>query len=283
MGFWKTVGAFLSVAALTILPLKAVGSEAAFDCGSMACDHIEVDANNQASLQSGAKMYMNYCMGCHALQYARYERTANDMGVPIELFNGNLKFEGMSGQIAGAAKIGDLMENAMSEDMAKRWFGAAPPDLTLVARARGTNWLYTYLRNFHADPSRPYGVNNKVFKDVGMPHVLLELQGMTECAPGPVHAANGGIKRDEQTGKEELFGEDGKAHNPCGRLAIVEAGKMNPQEYDQAVYDLVNFLAYVAEPMAEDRKRIGIYVLLFIALFFVFTYLLNREYWKDVH
>jgi len=193
------------------------------------------------------------------------------------------KFEGMSGEIDGTAKIGDLMENAMTEDMATQWFGAAPPDLTLVARARGTNWLYTYLRNFHSDPSRPYGVNNKVFKDVGMPHVLLELQGKTECAPGPVHAANGGVKRDEHTGEDELYGEDGKAHNPCGRLAVVEAGKMNPEEYDQAVYDLVNFLAYIAEPIAEDRKRIGVYVLLFIALFGVFTYLLNREYWKDVH
>ncbi len=116
-----------------------------------------------------------------------------------------------------------------------------------------------------------------------MPHVLLELQGLTKCAPGPVMAANGGVKRDELTGEEVLYDDEGHALNPCGRLEIIEEGKLTPEEYDQLVYDLVNFLAYVAEPMAEDRKRLGIYVLLFIALFFVFAYLLNREYWKDVH
>ncbi|MFA7553784.1 MAG: cytochrome b N-terminal domain-containing protein [Spongiibacteraceae bacterium] len=283
LGFWKSIGVLLALVLLVALPLKAVGAEAGLDCGTIKCDTIAVDAHDKVSLQSGAKMYMNYCMACHSMQYARYERTANDIGVPIELFESNLKFDGMSGQIEGSAKIGDLMGNAMSEAMAKKWFGAAPPDLTLVARARGSDWLYTYLRNFHADPSRPYGVNNRVFKDVGMPHVLLELQGMTECAPGPSHAANGGIKRDELTGEEVLFDESGKAFHPCGRLAVVDEGAMTAEEFDKSIYDLVNFLAYVAEPMHEDRKRIGIYVLLFIALFFVFTYLLNREYWKDVH
>ncbi len=283
MGFWKSMGVLLLIALLSIIPLKAVGAETAFDCGTMACDHIDVDANNKASLQSGAQVYMNYCMGCHSLQYARYERTAVDLDIPLELFEGNLKFEGMSGQIDGTSRIGDLMENAMPEDMAKRWFGAAPPDLTLVARSRGSNWLYTYLRNFYMDPNRPYGVNNRVFKDVGMPHVLLELQGTTECAPGSVHAANGGVKRDELTGAEVLYDEAGAALNPCGRLTIVEEGKMDAAQFDGAMYDLVNFLAYVAEPIVEDRKRLGIYVLLFITLFFVFAYLLNREYWKDVH
>ena len=278
MGFWKTLGSLIAIALLCLVPLTAVGASAKVDL-----DHIEVDATDKASLQKGAQLYMNYCIGCHSMQYARYERTANDIGVPVELFEGNLKFEGMSGEIEGAAKIGDLMENAMPKPMAKKWFGAAPPDLTLVARSRGADWLYTYLRTFHADPSRPYGVNNKTFKDVGMPHVLLELQGMTECAPGTAKAANGGIKRDELTGEEVLFAEDGSALNPCGRLVVTEPGLLTPEEYDQAIYDLVNFMAYVAEPMVEDRKRIGIYVLLFITLFFVFAYLLNREYWKDIH
>jgi ubiquinol-cytochrome c reductase cytochrome b subunit len=116
-----------------------------------------------------------------------------------------------------------------------------------------------------------------------MPHVLLELQGVTACAPGPVHAKNGGLKRDPLSGEEVLFGDDGKALNPCGRLAVTENGAMNEEEFDRTVYDLVNFLGYVAEPMAEDRKRIGGFVLLFISLFFIVTYLLNREYWKDVH
>jgi ubiquinol-cytochrome c reductase cytochrome b subunit len=173
-------------------------------------------------------------------------------------------------------KIGSLMENAMDETMAKVWFGATPPDLTLVSRARQPEWLYTYLRTFYKDDSRPYGVNNKVFKDVGMPHVLLELQGMQECAMGPVKAANGGVKRDPLTGEDIL-------EEPCGRLKVAEPGSMTTEEFDTAMYDLVNFLAYTAEPMAKDRERIGLYTLLFIALFTVFAALLNREYWKDVH
>lgn len=276
MGFWGSLGALLLIAVLSIIPLKAVGSESTFNCGTMACDSIEVDASDKASLQSGAKYYMNYCMGCHSLQYGRYERTANDIGVPVELFEEKLKFD-------TSARIGDLMENAMSEKAGKKWFGAAPPDLTLVSRARQPEWLYTYLRTFYVDSSRPWGVNNKVFPDVGMPHVMLELQGLQDCAPGPVHAANGGIKRDPLTGEDLLYKEDGQALAPCGRLAVIEQGQLSPEEFDQAIYDLVNFLAYVAEPMVEDRKRIGVYVLLFITLFFVFAYLLNREYWKDVH
>lgn len=283
LGFWGTIGAFILVAALSVIPLKAAGAESAFDCGTIACDQIDIDISNKASLQRGASLYMNYCMGCHGMKYARYERTANDLGIPVDLFEENLKFDGMSGKMEGGAKIGDLMKNAMTEDMGKKWFGAAPPDLTLVARSRGTDWLYTYLRTFYVDPSRPWGVNNKVFPDVGMPHALLELQGLQDCAPGPVLAANGGIRRDPLTSEDVLYAEDGSELNPCGRLAVVEQGTMDAEQYDQAMYDLVNFLAYVAEPMALDRKRIGVYVLLFLTILFVFTFLLNREYWKDVH
>jgi ubiquinol-cytochrome c reductase cytochrome b subunit len=173
-------------------------------------------------------------------------------------------------------KIGALMNNAMDDRTAKGWFGATPPDLTLVSRARQPEWLYTYLRNFHRDDSRPYGVNNRVFKDVGMPHVMLELQGMQECAMGPVKAHNGGVKRDPLTGSDIL-------EEPCGQLAVTEAGAMDPEEFDAEIYDLVNFLAYTAEPMVAKRQRIGIFALLLISLFFVFAWLLNREYWKDVH
>jgi ubiquinol-cytochrome c reductase cytochrome b subunit len=153
----------------------------------------------------------------------------------------------------------------------------------LVARARGPEWLHTYLRNFYADDSRPYGVNNRVFPDVGMPHVLEELQGLQECAPGPVHDVNGGNLRDKLTGENKLFDNGGKALSPCGDYTLVREGSLAADEYDAVVYDLVNFLEYMAEPIQAKRKQMGIYVLLFIALFFVFTYLLNREYWKDVH
>jgi len=276
MGTWKSLGVLILVALLTFLPLKAVAAGSGFSCGTMDCDSMEPNLKDKASLQSGAKYYMNYCMGCHSLQYARYERTANDLDIPVELFSANLMLD-------SNAKIGQLMTSAMAEKPAKKWFGAAPPDLTLVARARNPEWLYTYLRNFYHDPSRPWGVNNKVFPDVGMPHVLLELQGLKECAPGPVHAANGGILRDPLTGQDILYGEDGKALNPCGGLNSVTEGSMSTEEYDAAVYDLVNFLTYVAEPMAEDRKRLGVYVLMFIAFLFIFAFLLNREYWKDIH
>ncbi len=269
IGFWGSIAGLLLILALTVVPLKAVAAESAYDCGSIPCAPFVADPQDKASLQHGAKMYMNYCMGCHSLQYSRYNRVAADLGIPEDLFEANLKFD-------PDVKMGAFMGNAMDKGEAKKWFGAAPPDLTLVSRARQPEWLYTYLLSFYKDDSRPYGVNNKVFKDVGMPHALLELQGMQECAPGPVKAHNGGVKRDPLTGEDIL-------EDPCGKFEITFAGEMTPEEYDSAVYDLVNFLAYVAEPMKTDRHRIGVYTLLFIALFTVFAWLLNREYWKDVH
>lgn len=276
MGFWKSMLVLLVVALLTILPLRAAGAESAFDCGTVACDQIDLDITDKASLQGGAQTYMNYCMGCHSLQYGRYQRAADDLGIPADLFEEHLKFD-------RSAKIGALMTNSMAAEDAKKWFGAAPPDLTLVARARSPEWLYTYLRTFHKDESRPWGVNNKVFKDVGMPHVLAELQGMPECAPGPVHAENGGILRDQLTGEDILYGDDGEALNPCGSFTYSPEGALSPDEYDKVIYDLVNFLEYMGEPVQAKRKQIGVYVLAFIVLFFIFAYLLNREYWKDVH
>jgi ubiquinol-cytochrome c reductase cytochrome b subunit len=268
MGFWKTLGAVVIVALLSVIPLKAVGAESAFKCGTMECDEVNIDFTDKASLQSGAATYMNYCMGCHSLKYSRYERVANDLGIPVELALENFIFDD--------TKVGALMENSMPQKAAKRWFGAAPPDLSLMSRARQPEWLYTYLRNFYVDQSRPYGVNNRVFKDVGMPHVMLDLQGYTECGPGPVKAANGGIKRDIITGEPILEGE-------CGQLNIVKEGTMSADEFDTTIRDLVNFMAYVAEPMALDRKRIGIYTMFFLVVLLVFALLLNREYWKDVH
>jgi len=269
IGFWGSMGALLLILALTVLPLKAVAAGSEYACGTMPCDEFVANPRDKASLQRGAQVYMNYCMGCHSLQYSRYNRVAEDLGIPEDLFQANLMFD-------PDVKIGALMHNAMDKGHAKKWFGVAPPDLTLVSRARQPEWLYTYLRTFYRDDSRPYGVNNKVFKDVGMPHVLLELQGMQECAPGPVKAHNGGVKRDPLTGEDIL-------EDPCGKFSIPVPGLMTPPQFDAAMYDLVNFMAYEAEPMVVDRQRIGTFTLLFIALFTVFAWLLNREYWKDVH
>ena len=268
IGFWGSMGGLVLIGILTFLPLEAAGSESDFNCGGIECDEIVVNPHDMPSLQNGAKLYMNYCYGCHSLKYSRYNRIADDLGIPEDLMQANLMFD-------PSEKTGALMENAMDDDLAKVWFGATPPDLTLVSRARKPEWLYTYLRNFYKDESRPYGVNNRVFKDVGMPHMLLELQGMQECASGPVKAHNGGVKRDPLTGEDLLL-------DPCGNFTIAEAGLMTPDEYDVAMYDLVNFLAYTAEPIVAKRQRIGVYVLLFIVLFTIFAWLLNREYWKDV-
>ncbi len=262
---------FFTAVVLTLMPLATLAATGS----GWELDRIQVDVNDHESLQRGARHYMNYCMGCHSLQYERYQRMATAFNIPEEMVEEYLKFD-------PSARIGDLMQNAMRDADAKQWFGVVPPDLTLASRARGVDWLYTYLRTFYADPSRPYGVNNKVFPDVGMPHVLVELQGLQQCAPGPVRAANGGIRRDPITNKELLYGEDGEPLNPCGRLEVVQAGLLSSAEYDQLVYDLVNFLNFMGEPMQQERQRIGVYVLLFLALLFVFAWLLNREYWKDI-
>jgi len=267
IGAWKTIGAILVIATMVILPIKAVGSEGK-SCGTINCDPFEPQLNNDASLQRGAQLAVNYCMGCHSFKYSRWERVADDLNIPHQMMLDNMIFSGQ--------KIGELMDIAMPSDKAKEWFGATPPDLTLVARSRSPEWVYTYLRHFYADPSRPLGVNNKVYKDVGMPHALLDLQGLAECIPGSSLATNGGIKRDLLTGEDVL-------DNPCGGYEIIKAGILAPEEYDAAVFDLVNFLTYVAEPMAEQRKHIGKMVLLFLLLLMVPVMLLNREYWKGIH
>ena len=210
-------------------------------------DSFKADLHDQPSLQSGANTYLNYCVGCHSLKFQRYGRTAKDLGIPDEVASELLIFTGQ--------KLGDHITSAMPPDKAKNWFGGPPPDLTMVARTRGGEWLYNYLRTFYLDDSRPLGVNNKVFANVGMPNVLIGLQGVVdeECA-------------DDHC---ELVLEEG-------------TGSLSPEEFDKTIYDLVNFLTYVGEPYALERQRIGVYVLLFLVILFGFAYLLNREYWKDV-
>ncbi|HEY7886254.1 MAG TPA: cytochrome c1, partial [Cellvibrionaceae bacterium] len=253
---------------LVIVPIKAVGAETAFKCGSIPCDQMQPDLKNQASLQRGAKYFMNYCMGCHSAKFSRYGRVADDLGIPPELMMENLVFSDQA--------IGDLMDISMSAADAKKFFGVMPPDLTLVARARSPEWLYTYLRNFYKDETRPFGVNNRVFANVGMPHAMVELQGLPECGPGPKLNAAGKPERDSVG--------DVVIDEHCGSLVEGELeGSMSAEEFDLAMFDLVNFLEYIAEPARLDRERIGIFVLLFLVVFFIFAYLLNREYWKGIH
>lgn len=244
---------------LFIAFLPALGLAAG---ASVPLDDFEADHTNKASLQRGAQTFTNYCMGCHSMQYARYKRVADDLGIPPELYEENLIFTG--------AKIGELMKNAMNPEMAADWFGAPPPDLTLETRLRGEDWVYSYLRGFYKDESRPLGVNNVVFPNVGMPHVMVGLQGL--CAVKP----NIGV----EPSVEPLSGNINNA-DVCPQYAI--EGSMTGAEFDQAMYDLTNFMSYMGDPIKLERERLGIFVLIFVAIFFVFAYLLNREYWKDVH
>ena len=245
-------------------------------------DHMEPNLEEQASLQRGAKTYLNFCMGCHSLKYQRYQRTAVDLGIPADLMMEHMVFE-------PSAQIGSLMENTMSVDNAKQWFGSIPPDLTLYTMLKGgPEYLYTYMRVFYEDETRPMGVNNLLYENVAMPHPLVELQGLQRkvCREIPRLADNGGEMRDRLTGDpvmEEQCGND-LIQRGFSPLELVEGtGTLTPEEYDQLIYDLSNFLYYTADPSRLERERIGIYVLLFLAFFFVFTWLLGREYTKDQH
>jgi len=228
------------------------------------------DLQNLPSLQNGWRLYVNYCLGCHSLQYQRYERTADDLGVPHDIALEQLVFTGQ--------KIGEQMTSAMRPELASQWFGAPPPDLTMVARTRGEEWLYNYLKTFYLDDSRPFGVNNKVFPNVGMPNVLQELQGLQreDCQQMPKRAGNGGEERDPLTGASVT-------EQRCDQLVVEQgSGQLSGEEFDQAIYDIVNFLYYTGEPSRLERHRTGVFVLLFLVILFVFTYLLGREYQKDV-
>lgn len=230
------------------------------------------DLENMPSLQNGMRLYVNYCLGCHSLQFQRYERTVDYMGIPHDVALEKLVFSGQ--------KIGDLMTNAMDPEKAKGWFGAAPPDLTMVAKVRSPEWIYNYLLTFYQDDERPLGANNKVFPNVGMPNVLMELQGVQReaCIQVPKIAENGGEMRDPLVPGKAITEEK------CGQLVLDEGtGLYTAEEFDAAIYDLTNFLYYVGEPTRLERHRIGVYVILFLIILACFTYLLNREYWKDVH
>lgn len=241
--------------------------------GGVHLDEMKVDLEDNASLQRGAKYFANYCMGCHSTKFARYNRVARDLGISEDAMSENLIFSGEN--------IGMLMKIAMRPEDSKKWFGATPPDLTLVARVRGADWIYTYLRSFYADDTRPYGVNNAVFKDVGMPHVLEELQG--KQVKGCASVVTG---FDPLTGREleeDSCAKKDHEDNPVEVLYLEEEGQLDAKGFDKAVADLTNFLVYMAEPMALERRSIGFWVLLFLAILFIPVYYLNREFWRGIH
>ena len=223
---------------------------------SVPLDKANYDLTDKASLQNGAKLFTEFCMGCHGLKYHRYQRTFDDLAIPYDLGQEYLQITG--------DKVGDHMVNAMPSADGAQWFGAAVPDLTLVSRVRGADWIYTYLRSFYADANRPFGVNNTVFPDVGMPHVLEPLQGLP-------------------TKTYEMRLVDGSEKSVYVGLKSDGSGQLSAAEYDAAVLDLVNYLVYTGEPTRLESEAIGRGVLVFILIFFVLVYLLKKDYWREVH
>lgn len=219
----------------------------------------EPDTGNEASVQRGARNFMNYCSGCHSMQHLRYSRMGADLGIPEDLLQANLMFT--------SEKTGDPIKSAMPAASAQ-WFGAAPPDLTVETRMRGPDWVYNYLMTFYVDETRPLGTNNLMLPGASMPHVLGELQGWQ-------------VKEEAAPAEAEAEGGHGAHAGPTFKLA--SKGKMDADEYEKFVADTVNFMAYAAEPGRADRVSTGVKVMLFLVLFTILAYLLKREYWKDVH
>ena len=250
----------LSIVLFGISPAKA--SEHAYPLES-----VKNNLRDKASLQRGAQVYMNHCLGCHSLEYTRYIQLGEYLGIQGEdgkvlekLVQDNLNFV--------TDKVTDKVINSMHTKDAAKWFGTPPPDLTLVTRVRGKDWVYTYLKSFYVDETRPWGVNNAVFPDVAMPHVLLDLQGQQEGVFKTVYVTEEG----QRIGKPVLEG-----------LKVSTQGELDPKAYDATMTDLVNFLEFIGEPVKEKRTRLGVFVVLFLVVLTVFLYALKREFWKDVH
>lgn len=245
------------------LPFAAAAVEGDKSCGRVECDRVTIDLSDQASLQRGARLFVNYCLSCHGASHMRYERMGQDLGIPEELLRENLMFT--------TDRVGDRMTVAMRAEDAADWFGTRPPDLTLVTRWRSPEWVYTFLRSFYRDPGSETGWNNLVFPNVAMPHVLYELQGEQRAVYETVAQAAGAE-------------QNGEAETPVFRgFELDEPGSRTPQEFDRDIRDLTNFLVYLGEPAKLVRYRVGVYVLVFLAVFLFVAYLLKKEYWKDIH
>ena len=246
------------IAVLALVPALAVASEASFPL-----QHAPDRSTNLSALQNGAKLFVNYCLNCHAAASMRYNRL-RDIGLTDEQIKNNLLFTG--------DKVGDLMKVSLTNKDAKEWFGASPPDLSVIARAKasgagtGADYLYTYMRTFYKDDTRPNGWNNMAFPNVGMPHVLWELQG--------VNTAKYEEKKDPHNA--------GKTVHAFAGFEQVKPGKMTALEYDIAVADLVGYLQWMAEPAQDTRKRLGVWVVLFMSILVLLAWRLNASFWKEV-
>ncbi len=213
------------------------------------------DLGDPASLQRGAALYMNYCAGCHSLKYLRYSRIGEDLGLTEQEVMDNLNLTG--------AKYGETVLTALTPTHANEWFGKMPPDLSVISRVRGSDWIYTYLKSFYLDESRPLGWNNTLFPNASMPNPLWQLQGLQHAEYGKPDAATG------------------EAH--VERLVLKQSGSVDTAQFDQVARDITAFLEYAGEPAALKRQSMGVWVILFLAAFTFLAWLLKKEYWKDVH
>jgi ubiquinol-cytochrome c reductase cytochrome c1 subunit len=245
------------LAVLALVPACAMANQ-----GGFPLDHAP-DRTNVAALQNGAKLFVNYCLNCHSASLMRYNRL-RDLGLTEDQIKQNLLFTG--------EKVGDLMKTTLTNKDAKEWFGAVPPDLSVIARAKssgagsGADYLYTYLRTFYKDDSRPSGWNNMVFPNVGMPHALWELQGIQSA----------------KYVEEKSAHEEGKVEHKFDGFEVIKPGKLNKTEYASAVADLVAYMNWMAEPVQSKRKQLGVWVLLFMGIFSFLAWRLNASYWKEV-
>jgi ubiquinol-cytochrome c reductase cytochrome c1 subunit len=244
----------LVLIAVTLIAMGAAAGVASAEEGE-GLPHSGADINDLESLQRGARNFMNYCSGCHSLKYVRYNRIAKDLEIPDTELR-NLMFT--------SDKPFDTINSAMPAD-AEGWFGKLPPDLSLMARARSVDYLYAFLKGFYVDKTRPWGTNNLILPGAAMPDVLADLQGLQK----PV------FKNEPD--------EHGSANMVLVGVESMTAGALKPEEYDRFVRDTANFLDYAGEPVKAKRQSLGIFVMLFLVVFFAFAYMLKKEYWKDVH
>lgn len=253
-------------------------------------DPANIDVSDKKSLQNGAKLFINYCAGCHSMEYVRYSRIAQDLGLTEEQTVQNL--------ILGNKKFGDTLKKSMKPELAKKWFGVDPLDLSLVARVRGEDWLYNYLRAFYKDETRPFGVNNTVFPGVGMPHIFADLQGVQVLSEEWISAESAITNaKNIIANKESSAAEKSQAlKDEKAALAIkkqlsadgevfthLSGGSMTKEGYDNQMRDLVAFMAYTANPVQLKSKSMGVWALLFLVLLLIPAYFLKKEFWKDVH
>jgi len=244
------------IASLMALGACLFASQAMAAGGAVHLEPAEIDPDNVSSLQRGARNFMNYCSGCHSAQYVRFNTIGKSLGLSEEQLVDNLMFN--------AAKTFETIKSSMPPADAARWYGTAPPDMSLMARAKGADYVYNFLKGFYVSPESPTGVDNRVLAGTSMPHVLWELQGF-QAAHFEHHENDDGSVTTTFEGFEQL-----------------SPGDMDAEDYDEFVRDTVNFLVYIAEPIRSDRRKLGVWVIMFLIFFFVLSVQLKKQIWKDV-